>query len=225
MLLTHTIIREDALEIHEIEGEGDVDFVHDFSISEDNGFIVVLIEKIRGAVYSNLRDQGENLARDAREKVELYLYRPSKKLWSLSLRIKAKGDSAFRATVGFFKRTIENANKDLTCKACKAVCKLLVSTILASIGIPYLDGAEAADAVDQAVSLKEYRTGIEALADNPVAPDHRASSIGELMARIDPSLLKGIRFALDAMNWYLDATDKIYTFACAQVGCCQPPKS
>ncbi|MGT2441531.1 hypothetical protein ACU4I5_01930 [Ensifer adhaerens] len=213
MFLSENTFREDALEIIQIEGEGEYLYNRDLLITQDDGYVVILIEKLRGVVYT--RDNPGNLAGDQlRDRVELYILQPGSAIESFKLSIKSHAGAAFRATVGFFKRTIQKAYEELPCKLCKALCKLVVSALLAQLGIPYFDPASATAAID----ITQHHDVIATVLADPSQARHEL--LAEVLGRIDWSLLNAVRVALDGANWLLDATDRLYGRACAMVGCC-----
>ncbi|WP_104662426.1 hypothetical protein [Ensifer adhaerens] len=214
MFLSENTFREDALEIIQIEGEGEYLYNRDLLITEDDGYVVILIEKLRGLVYT--RNTPENLAGDRlRDRVELYILRPGPAIENFKLSIKSHANAAFRATVGFFKRGFQKAYDELPCKLCKVVCRLVVSALLANLGIPYFDPENAAAAID----ISQHHEVIATVLTDPSQARHEL--LAEVLGRIDWSLLNAVRVALDGANWLLDATDRLYGRACAMVGCCQ----
>ncbi|MGF6254283.1 hypothetical protein [Ensifer sp. LBL] len=214
MFLSESTFRENALEIIQIEGEGEYLYNRELLITEDDGYVVILIEKLRGLVYT--RNTPENLAGDRlRDRVELYILRAGPAIESFKLSIKSHAGSAFRATVGFFKKAFHEAKEEFSCKLCKALCKLVVSALLANLGIPYFDPENAA----AAINLSEHQDLIAtALTD----PSHALNPLlAEVMGKIEGPLLETIRDVLAVANWWLDVTDRLYGRACAMVGCCQ----
>ncbi|MDP9634338.1 UNVERIFIED_ORG: hypothetical protein J2W85_006425 [Ensifer adhaerens] len=211
MQVRSTITREDLAEIIEIEGEGDYIYDHDLQVTEHDGYVVVLLDKLRGVVKSH--DNPGNLVGDGlRGRVELYILHAKSEFRSLKLRIVSQPGAAFRLTIGYFRKTATDLQKELPCKLCKAACKLTLTVILASLGIPYLS-PEGADA---GMDLTTFQDQIRPILEDPQALAYRA--VAELLTQT--GLLGALRVALELVGWIWDIEERFYTFACSKAGCC-----
>jgi hypothetical protein len=112
---------------------------------------------------------------------------------------------------------VSKALDALPCKACKVVCRLGVSAILAHFGVPYLVGG-ASDQGSVGVSgageacrnfLIDYPTPAD---PGPLAP---------LLEKLGTKFVAAIGTAFAAVGWVFDVTDRLYTKACEILGCCK----
>lgn len=244
MALRYNQKHNEVLEVHEIEGEGEGanDYSAEFDVPNDAEHVVVLLETIRGEVDFNAEGAGgENLSASSR--VRLFVRRLGQEGQRVAIRLTSKVQSKFRVTVAFFRTAISKALDELPCKTCKLACKILVSAILASVGVPYVDaldtidmpgvdlppeapgmsstpGPETVSVMASEVSLKEFAADLDGIGQTPIDGRLGSGPIGDLLSSVDSRFLTAIRAAFDAANWFFDATDKIYTKACQQVGCC-----
>lgn len=211
MQVRSTITREDLAEIIEIEGEGEYIYERDLEVTEHDGYVVVLLEKLRGVIKS-LDNPGNLVGDGLRGRVELYILHAHSEFRSLKVRVESQVGAAFRLTIGYFRRSATDLQKELPCKLCKAACKLTLTVILANLGIPYLS-PEGADA---GMDLTTFQDQIRPILENPQAAAHRA--VAELLSQT--GLLSAIRVALELIGWIWDVEERFYTFACSKAGCC-----
>jgi len=211
MQVRSTITREDLAEIIEIEGEGEYIYDHDLQVTERDGYVVVLLEKLRGVIKS-LDNPGNLVGDGLRGRVELYILHAQTEFRSLKLRVESEVGAAFRLTIGYFRKTATDLQKELPSKLCKAACKLTLAVILANLGIPYL----SPDGADAGVDLTTFQDQIRPILEDPQAMAQRA--VTELLTQT--GLLGPIRVALDLIGWIWDVEDRFYTFACSKAGCC-----
>ncbi|MCW5643611.1 MAG: hypothetical protein KIT63_16050 [Rhodoferax sp.] len=54
------------------------------------------------------------------------------------------------------------------------------------------------------------------------APSEAPAWVGELFDLVHPKAMAAVRVALEIADGYIDATDRIYTFACESIGMCKP---
>ena len=180
--------------------------------------------------------------------VKLFVSRIGSGAKIISVKIATKTKATVRVTVAFLKKQGSAALRDLPCKVCKAVCRLLVRSALAHLGIPYLDALKTVkmpkpeidmglghfpsfpDLSHLGVSSNET---VDVLVGKPIEliQDVRTAitkllfgnasgPLQDLFASVDLGLRKAIGVAFDTVNWFFDVTDKIYTEACRLVGCC-----
>ncbi|MBD9488741.1 hypothetical protein [Ensifer sp. ENS11] len=211
MQVRSTITREDLAEIIEIEGEGEYIYERQLEVTEHDGYVVVLLEKLRG-VIKTLDNPGNFVGDRLKGRVELYILNAKIEFRSLKLRVESQAGAAFRLTMAFFRKTVTNIKEEMPCKLCKAACKVTLSVILASLGIPYLDLEEA----QAGINLTGFKDEIGQFLDNPQAAAH--GIVAELLEQT--GLVGAIRIALEVLGWICDAEDRLYTFACSQAGCC-----
>ncbi|HEV7308453.1 hypothetical protein [Ensifer sp.] len=211
MQVRKTTTREDLAEIIEIEGEGEYIYENELEVTEHDGYVVVLLEKLRGVVES-LDNPGNLVGDGLKGRVELYVLHAKSEFRSLKLRVASKAGAAFRLTIGYFRKTAADLQKELPCKLCKAACKLTLAVILAHLGIPYLrpDGADAG------MDLTTFQDVIRPILEDPHAAAQRA--IAELLTQT--GVLSSIRVALELIGWIWDVEERFYTFACTMAGCC-----
>ena len=53
-------------------------------------------------------------------------------------------------------------------------------------------------------------------------PSEAPAWVGELFDLVHPKAMAAVRVALEIVDGYIDATDRIYTFACESIGMCKP---
>lgn len=213
MPLYEQATRAELAEIIEIEGEGEYIFNRDLHVTERDGYVVVLIEKLRGVVKTEVQ-RGNLAAKQMRDRVELYILHAASDFRQLNLRISSDVGAAFRVTIGFFRAKIEEAKKDFPCKLCKAGCRLILSVILAHVGIPYLD----LGGVGEAIALGDHADQIGDILSDPLQAGN--DLVTAFLQQNDIGLLLALREALKVVEWVLDAEEKVFTATCERVGCC-----
>src|SRR5438874_637160 len=138
--MKHRTTKNDAIHLHHIEAdvEEGQEFVQKIEIPEGYETGAVLVESQN--TKSTLTVEGianEELSRYNRVKLRVSRFTANAKI--IVLRVKSEVATQIRVTVAFMKAKGAAAWKKLPCLVCKEVCRLLVSALLAHLGIPYLD--------------------------------------------------------------------------------------
>jgi len=121
-------------------------FETELTVPEGATHATILLEDLTGE--SSLSVQLGPLSAEAREElsklraVKLRFLRLAENAESVTIKVATAARAYLRVTVAFFKREALALQKNFACKTCKQLCKLALSAMLASLGVPYL-GAEA----------------------------------------------------------------------------------
>lgn len=149
MGIKHNQIHEESMDILEVQGDNrasaePLDYETEIEVPNDAEHAVVLFETIRGDVnYEYDGIHGDNLSRTEDGRVRLFIFRVRNDARVIRLRISAAAGSRFRASVAFFKRAIREGIERLPCKSCKLLCRILISSMLAHLGIPFIEPQDA----------------------------------------------------------------------------------
>ena len=188
MPFSYAPLSEEAVDIHEVTGDGENNGQFEFPVPDNTRHVAVLLEKITGDVDFQVQGHdNENISTTPNERAELYVYRPFIGVRNVSVRILSKLNSRFKVTVAFFKSAIGAEIHRLKCDTCKKVCRILVGAMLASLGVPYVVGLDTLQ--DIAVQLGEVSgvtQAFQGLSDVPIFGQLSDGKIGELLASIDP---------------------------------------
>jgi len=208
--MNHRPIKNDAIHLHHIEVDlkGGEQFVRKLDIPEGYGTGVVLVESQNAG--STLTVEGianEELSKYGR--VKLRVGRLATNAKSIVLRINSEVATQIHVTVAFMKAKAAQVWQKMPCIVCKEVCRLLVSALLAHLGIPYLD-ANAGNKVD----VSECADALSGAGNQ--LPDW----LRELFGQVDPKMIAAVRSALEFVNRVLDIPDKIYAKTCEFLGLC-----
>lgn len=221
MFLQRSEIREPAIEVREFAGEGRVEIDERILFDDEDSHIVLLLETLAGEVTFTLRGPDvENLAKGFGDRVRLYVMPPARRAYDAFLEIRAKAGSRFRAIIARIGSAFLWGVTELPCRACKLVCKLLVSTVLASVGVPNPEDlppgnvlkmtAEQSKQLDEALG----RVGIHGLlAEGP---------IGTFLALFAQNVRGVVWSTLKTAQQTFERPDRIYGIACERLGCCPP---
>lgn len=217
---------------------------------------IVLVESLSGAAEATVEvstetdtdEQREELSRFKR--VQLRFIQLASSAESVVLRVTSKSKAMVRVTIAFFKREAASLKRNFSCRACKQLCRLAVSALLAHLGIPYLDAEATIDmpgvkvpdettgapakwsSISDLLKSTQNDSTVPVLVGNPVSldsecrnilerPDTAPSWVRDMFDLVDPKAIAAVRVALEAVDWVFDATDRLYTSACESIGMCK----
>ncbi len=240
-------IADEKGQIHVIEGElsEGAKLEQEFEIPEGAEIAAVLVETLSGS--SNISVEGladEELS--GYDRIKLRISHINTETKSLVLRITTNVNSKMRITIAFLKKK----TSELPCKLCKEFCRLSVSALLANFGIPYLE-ADVVKEMPDILPLDEMsdkfttdisKLGVDPnstvpvqigkpvkLSDNCInylsAGENAQGLIAELFDSIHPQMIVAIRTGFEAVEWFFDAKDTLYTKSCEFVGFCKPSEA
>ena len=107
MPFSYAPLSEEAVDIHEVTGDGENNGQFEFPVPDNTRHVAVLLEKITGDVDFQVKGHdNENISTTPNERAELYVYRPFIGVRNVSVRILSKLNSRFKVTVAFFKSAI-----------------------------------------------------------------------------------------------------------------------
>ncbi|MBB3655272.1 hypothetical protein FHX15_000471 [Rhizobium sp. BK650] len=216
MKLDQVELRSEVLDIRIVEGIGDGSFDLEFDVSRDDGYVLILLEILvgRGDFLVQGFDEENSAAASLRGRQRVYIVRPAKAARRIAVGIFAAVDSKVRATIACFKGEIVDTPAELTFPLCRALCKLLVASSLAWMGIPSPDILDRVE-ISSPPSVERMRQLF-------IGTDAIGSSQNELLALVDPSLRSAILDVMEETMWLLDMRDQLHAAACEMVGCCPP---
>lgn len=242
-----------------VEAEGDISEEHphaaEFDVPKGSTHAVVLVEHLAGPGKVTLRldaltsEEREELSR--LEQVRLRFVRLAGNAQTLSLQVASTARVLVRVTVAFVKREATSLRKNFSCRACKQLCRMAISALLAHLGIPYLGAEAAVDMPDVAppnetsgmgrplTSLDDLLKRTQGAATVPVEvgapvplgaecralleqPETAPAWLREMFDLIDPQAFAAVRGVLKVLDWVFDAPDRIYTAVCTRLRMCQP---
>lgn len=219
MFLQRTEIREQTIEIREFVGEGRVEIDERILFDDEDSHIVVLLEILAGDVTFTLRGPDvENLAKGFGDRVRLYVMPPARRAYDAFLEVRARAGSRFRAIIARIGSAFAAAASDLPCCACKRVCKLLVSTVLAAVGVPDPQDLAPGDLL-QITAEQSYELD-EGLGHAGIHGPLAEGPIGTFLALFADNIRSVVWSSLQAAQQVFQPPDRIYTFACRRIGCC-----
>ncbi|WP_457583596.1 hypothetical protein [Ensifer canadensis] len=219
MFLQRTEIREPTIEVREFVGEGSVEIDERILFDDEDSHIVLLLEILEGDVTFTLRGPDvENLAKDFADRVRLYIMLPARRAYDAFLEIRARPGSRFRAMIARIGSAFVHATDALSCRACKQVCKLLISTVLAYVGIPNPEDLTPREVL-QITAEQSYELD-EGLGHAGIRGPLAQGSIGAFLALFADNVRSVVWSALQNAQQVFEPPDRIYTFACRRLGCC-----
>lgn len=219
MFLQRTEIREQTVEIREFVGEGRVEIDERILFDDEDSHIVVLLEILAGDVTFTLRGPDvENLAKGSRDRVRLYVMPPARRAYDAFLEVRARAGSRFRATLARIGSTFAAAASELPCCACKHVCKLLVSTVLAAVGVSDPQDLAPGHLLQMTAEQSQYLD--EALGHSGIYGPLAEGSVGTFLALFADNVRGVVWSALQASQQAFEPPDRIYGLACERLGCC-----
>ncbi|MGF6174332.1 hypothetical protein [Ensifer sp. 4252] len=219
MFLQRTEIREHTIEVREFVGEGSVEIDERILFDDEDSHIVLLLEILAGDVTFTLRGPDvKNLAKGLGDRVRLYIMPPARRAYDAFLEIRARTGSRFRAIIARIGSAFVRAANALTCRACKQVCKLLISTVLAYVGIPNPEDLARGEVLQMtAEQVYELDEGLgHAGIHGPLAEE----PIGTFLALFAENFRGVVWSALQTAQQVFQLPDRIYSFACDRLGCC-----
>lgn len=254
--MKQSVLPEPSATIVVNEGEisPDQPFETEIAVPEGATHAIVLVERLSGgrAVKMDLSGlTADELGELSQlEQVRLRFLRVASNTESIAIRVASSARAAYRVTVAFLTREVKAARKNFSCRACKQLCRLAVSALLAHLGIPYLDAEATLDMPevlppDETTAPRAPLRSVEDLIKSvqgdstvplqfgepvPVGADCRAlledpskapGWLSEMFELIDPQAIAAVRAALGAVDWVFDATDRLYTAVCERLGMCR----
>lgn len=219
MFLQRTEIREHTIEVREFVGEGRVEIDERILFDDEDSHIVLLLEILAGDVTFTLRGPDvENLAKSFGDRVRLYVIPPARRAYDAFLEIRARAGGRFRAIIARIDRAFLGAANDLPCRACKQVCKLLVSTVLAYVGIPNPEDLAPGDVLQMTEEQSHHLD--EALGHAGIHGPLAEGPIGTFLALFAENVRGVVWSALQTAQQVFELPDRIYGLACERLGCC-----
>lgn len=219
MFLQRTEIRERTIELREFAGEGSVEIDERILFDDEDSHIVLLLETLAGEVTFTLRGpEVENLAKGFGDRVRLYVMPPARRAYDAFLEIRARAGSRFRAIIARISSAFVGLASQLSCRACKEVCKLLVSTVLAYVGVSNPDDLAPGDLLQMTAEQSQHLD--EALSYAGVYGPLAEGAIGTFVALFADTVRGVVWSALQAARQVFQPSDRIYTAACVRIGCC-----
>ncbi|MBB3590154.1 hypothetical protein FHX08_000498 [Rhizobium sp. BK529] len=216
MKLDQVELRSEVLDIRIIESIGDGSFNHEFDVSRDNGYVLILLEILagRGDFLVQGFDEENSAAASLRGRQRVYIVRPAEAARRIAVGMFAAVNSKVRATIACFKRKIAVTSGELSGPMSRALSKLLVASALAWMGIPSPDvlntvGITTTPSAEQMKKLLSSTATI-------------GSSQNELLALVDPDLRSAILDIIEETMWLLAMRDQLHYAACEMVACSQP---
>jgi hypothetical protein len=218
MKLDQVELRSEALDIRIVESIGDGSFNFEFDVSYGDGYILILLEILagRGDFLVQGFDEANSAAASLQRRQRVYILRPVEANRRIAVGMFAAVNSKVRATIACFKRKIVDTSAELSFPLCRALCKLLVASSLAWMGIPSPDILDRVE-ISSTPSVEQMRQLL-------IGTETTGSSQNELLALVDPDLRTAILDVMEETMWLLDMRDQIHTAACQMVGCCPPPR-
>lgn len=219
MFLQRTEIREPTIEVREFVGEGRVEIDERILFDDGDSHIVLLLEILAGDVTFTLRGPDvENLAQGFGDRVRLYVMPPARRAYDAFLEIRARGGSRFRAIIARIGGAFVGAANELPCRACKQVCKLLISAVLARVGIPNPEDLAPGDVLQMTAEQSQHLD--EALGHAGIHGPLAEGPIGTFLALFAENVRGVVWSALQTAQQVFELPDRIYAFACERLGCC-----
>lgn len=254
--MKQSVLPEPSATIVVNEGEihPDQPFETEIAVPEGATHALVLVERLSGGRQVEVDLSGltaDELGELSRlEQVRARFLRVASNTETIAIRVASSAKAAYRVTVAFLRREVTAARKNFSCRACKQLCRLAVSTLLAHLGIPYLDAEATVDMPevlppDPATAprppfhpgndplkrqLGDSTVPVQVGQPVPVGPACRAlleqpegapAWVREMFELIDPKAIAAVRFALGLVDWVFDATDRFYTAVCERLGMCR----
>ena len=230
----------------------------EIQVPEGATHAIVLAERLSGS--GSITVSLEGLTTEEREelsrlrKVQLRFIRLASNTESLAVKVATSAKALVRVTVAFVKRETASLRKNFSCRACKQLCRLAISALLAHLGIPYLDAEATIDmpdvlppnesthpqggwkSVGDLLKSSEGNSTVPVQVGEPVSvgdkcrawlgePSTAPSWVREMFDLIHPQAIAAVRGALELVDWVFDATDRLYTAACEKIGMCKPEAS
>jgi hypothetical protein len=253
--MKQNITSEPAVTIVEAEGDisPDRDYETEIAVPEGATHALVLVERLSGGRKVKVDLSGltaDELGELSNlEQVRARFLRLASSTESIAIRVSSSAKALYRVTVAFVKREVTSARKNFSCRACKQLCRLAVSVMLAHLGIPYLDAEATVEmpeilppdettaprppfrSTDDLFRSLEGKSTVPVQVGQPVPlgaecramledPASAPAWVRELFELIDPKAMKMLRAVLDVLNWVSDASDRIYTALCGRLGMC-----
>ncbi len=243
-------VTEPSVTIVEAEGdisEGQADEA-EYTVPEGSTHAIVLVERLAGEGRVTVRldalttEEREELSR--LEQVRLRFVRLASNAQTIGLKVSSSAKALVRVTVAFVRREATTLRKNFSCRACKQLCRVAISALLAHLGIPYL-GIEASAGPPE-VAPPHESTGpwppisspedvhthtLGQGAAVPLSVECRAwleqpqtapGWIREMFDLIDPKAMAAVHGVLNALGWMFEGPDRIYTAVCLRLGMCKP---
>lgn len=219
MFLQRTEIREPTVELREFVGEGRVEIDERILFDDEGSHIVLLLEILEGDVTFTLRGPDvENLARGGDDRTWLYVMPPARRAYDAFLEVRARAGSRFRFIIARIGSTFADVAGELSCRACKEVCKLLVSTVLAYVGVSRPDDLAPGDLLQLTAQQSQHLD--EALSYAGVYGPLADGAIGTFLSLFTDTIRGIVWSALQAARQVFQPSDRIYAAACVRLGCC-----
>ncbi|CAN7350666.1 MULTISPECIES: hypothetical protein [Ensifer] len=219
MFLQRTEIREHTIEVREFVGEGSVEIDERILFDDEDSHIVLLLEILAGDVTFTLRGPDvANLARDFADRVRLYIIPPARRAYDAFLEIRARPGSRFRAIIARIGSAFVSAASELSCRACKQVCKLLASTVLAYVGVPNPEDLTRGEVLH--ITAEQSYELDEGLGHAAIHGPLAEGPIGTFLALFADNVRSVVWSALQSAQQVFEPPDRTYTFACRRLGCC-----
>jgi len=234
-------VLSEQLELFEVDFAPDTKPVeYEVEVAEGFDWVVITAEAQQGQFSVSVDGVDAEQVSEYRN-VRTFLGRIVQGTKKIAIRISIGTAKGVKLTVALLKRIFKDAIDQLPCKACKSLMRMVVSAVLAHLGVPYFDAEETVkmpgidlDALETGKDYLSHDDPIDVVMGEPIeigeAPKAwfygaDAGDAGPLAAffnDVDPRILKVVRGALDAMNWLLDSVAKVYTRACEMLACCNP---
>lgn len=222
MFLQRTEIREQTVELREFVGEGRVEIDERILFNDEDSHIVLMLETLAGEVTFTLRGpEVENLAKGFGDRVRLYVIPPARRAYDAFLEIRARAGSRFRATIARIGSAFVGLASELSCRACKEVCKLLVTTVLVCVGVSNPDDLAPGELLQMTPEQSQYVD--EALSYTGVYGPLADGAIGAFLALFADTIRGAVWSALQAARQVFQPSDRIHAAACVRLGCCPRP--
>lgn len=140
-----------------------------------------------------------------------WTYRAEQRFGTVGLNLALEPETKARVFLARIRRGVFGTLRSVTCRACKAAVKSLISAALATAGIPIpvigwdLSGAKAA-----------VEGAIDAIAQGQIN-----SALQAIAAMLPASVWDALKNALGAANWIWEGMDKITQAVCEALLLCQ----
>ncbi|OCP17775.1 MULTISPECIES: hypothetical protein [unclassified Ensifer] len=219
MFLQRTEIREPTIEVREFAGEGRVEIDERILFDDEDSHIVLLLEILAGDVIFTLRGPDvENLAQGFGDRVRLYVMPPARRAYDAFLEIRARAGSRFRAVIARIGGAFVGGADALPCRACKQACKLLISTVLACVGMPNPEDLTPGEVLQMSAEQSQHLD--EALGHAGIRGPLAEGPIGTFLALFAENFRSVVWSALQTAQQVFELPDTIYRLASERLGCC-----
>ena len=179
---------------------------------EDQGEqVLVLVEQLDGESDGlEVKVTGEiELAEVSKyARVKLFVGRCPGAMREFGVTIYSETAKRIRITFARIREGLEAAWQKLPCRICKQIVKLVLTMVLAAIGIPYLDTEFITLTEDEVAAFMSVLDG-----------DHD-SPLADFIRNLNWNLLFAIGTVLGGLNFVFDLSDHFFTMICRILGFC-----